>query len=295
MRELGWITAELSLRSSSSSFLRRNGKKISLYQACWLRGQRFMPLQYILGSQPFGPLDIKCAKRVLIPRWETEEWAFKLARLVQGHRDELRASNLVTAASSSSIGKPPPVTVTDLCTGTGCILLLLSCYLGELMRGYAVDIEPRALQLVYENIHRNRKVLTRSRFGPFPLPQIEALWDDILNPTSVPAADLITANPPYISRRGFKTQTERSVKRHEPHKALLGGQEFYRAILDYADAAEAKAVVCEVGDQSQIDFCQTLSSERGWSSTGFNDSADNPRGVAMWRDPNWSFLTLMSD
>lgn len=29
---------------------------------------RGVPLQYLLGSQPFGELDIKCGKGVLIPR-----------------------------------------------------------------------------------------------------------------------------------------------------------------------------------------------------------------------------------
>lgn len=323
-RELGWITAEMSLSSASSAFLKRNGKKISLYQACWLRGQRFMPLQYILGSQPFGPLDIKCVPRVLIPRWETEEWSFRLARLIQGYRDDLVAH------------QQKQLVVTDLCTGTGCILLLLACYLGEAMKGYGVDIEPRALRLVQENIQRNHKVLTRSRFRP--LPDIDTICMDILNPLvapesnttnstpnnpgdlqpksqnntntntaggapsktaipshNIPQADLITANPPYISQAGFRTQTERSVKLHEPHKALLGGQEFYRAILDYAHLAKAKAVVCEVGDLSQIEFCLQMATDRNWSSIGFYDSAGSPRGVAIWRDPSWDFLSLMAD
>jgi hypothetical protein len=33
------------------------------------RRSRPEPLQYILGSQPFGPLDIKCRPGVLIPRY----------------------------------------------------------------------------------------------------------------------------------------------------------------------------------------------------------------------------------
>jgi hypothetical protein len=35
------------------------------------RRSRAEPLQYILGSQPFGPLDIKCRPGVLIPRYST--------------------------------------------------------------------------------------------------------------------------------------------------------------------------------------------------------------------------------
>lgn len=33
------------------------------------RRARGEPLQYLLGSQPFGELDIKCGKGVLIPRY----------------------------------------------------------------------------------------------------------------------------------------------------------------------------------------------------------------------------------
>ncbi|TFY73655.1 hypothetical protein EWM64_g10357, partial [Hericium alpestre] len=35
------------------------------------------PLQYILGTQPFGPLHIRCRAPVLIPRPETEDWALR--------------------------------------------------------------------------------------------------------------------------------------------------------------------------------------------------------------------------
>ncbi|CDO70595.1 hypothetical protein BN946_scf184656.g10 [Trametes cinnabarina] len=38
------------------------------------RRVRHEPLQYILGSVPFGPLHIVCRPPVLIPRMETEDW-----------------------------------------------------------------------------------------------------------------------------------------------------------------------------------------------------------------------------
>jgi methylase of polypeptide subunit release factors len=62
-------------------------------------------------NQPFGHLKIHVRPGVFIPRWETEEWTLALAsrlrRLTPSRKD---------------------FTVVDLCTGSGCIPLLLKEY-----------------------------------------------------------------------------------------------------------------------------------------------------------------------
>lgn len=40
---------------------------LRVWQLCERRGSG-VPLQYVLGTQPFGPLEIKCRPGVLIPR-----------------------------------------------------------------------------------------------------------------------------------------------------------------------------------------------------------------------------------
>ncbi|KAF8894033.1 S-adenosyl-L-methionine-dependent methyltransferase, partial [Infundibulicybe gibba] len=65
------------------------------------------PLQYILGTQPFGPLNLLTRPPVLIPRPETEHWTHALADLI--------------SPSAQS-----PVTLLDLGTGSACIPLLLA-------------------------------------------------------------------------------------------------------------------------------------------------------------------------
>ena len=77
------------------------------------RRARGEPLQYVLGTQPFGELEILCQRGVLIPRPETETYTTTLAGLVR----ELRRD--ATAARTQKLR------ILDLCTGTGCISLLL--------------------------------------------------------------------------------------------------------------------------------------------------------------------------
>jgi methylase of polypeptide subunit release factors len=62
--ELRWIKQHIA-ETRGSSFGIPDDKR--LLRLCQQRG-RGVPLQYVLGSQPFGPLDIKCRPGVLIPR-----------------------------------------------------------------------------------------------------------------------------------------------------------------------------------------------------------------------------------
>ena len=76
------------------------------------RRSRGETLQYIIGNQPFGDLEILCRVGVLIPRPETETYTQNLASLLKQLQQagKWEQSNLK---------------VLDLCTGTGCIAFLL--------------------------------------------------------------------------------------------------------------------------------------------------------------------------
>ena len=67
IRELRWLDEHVKQedKSSKKSTIRQRQKLIQLCK----RRERGEPLQYILGSQPFGELSIKCCPGVLIPRW----------------------------------------------------------------------------------------------------------------------------------------------------------------------------------------------------------------------------------
>lgn len=63
--ELRWLQEHVNQLSPTKN---EEEKKLELWKLC-KRREKLEPLQYILGTQPFGDLEIKCTKGVLIPRY----------------------------------------------------------------------------------------------------------------------------------------------------------------------------------------------------------------------------------
>lgn len=218
------------------------------------------PLQYILGTQPFGDLEILCEKGVLIPRPETEAYTDRLAGLV------LDLSREETAPKGQELR------ILDLCTGTGCISLLLHSLLkppnferaaGKDASGNAlvntrleilgVDISNAALRLAKKNLQHNSgqgalhpsaeqdvsfaraDVLTNSPSDtladepgnelhkPDFGPAVASVWEVLQRDGINQKWDIIISNPPYISPSDYSPggTTTRSVRRWEPRLALV--------------------------------------------------------------------------
>ncbi|EJD35301.1 S-adenosyl-L-methionine-dependent methyltransferase [Auricularia subglabra TFB-10046 SS5] len=164
-----------------------------------------------LGTQPFGSLDLLVRAPVLIPRPETEDWTLRLADLLrsciqeQGY-DGARSFNVL-----------------DLCTGTGCIPLLLASTLPKgSVRALGVDINPQAVGLASENA----RLCALSDVATFE--ERDLFASDDFEP-----ADVLTANPPYIPGAEYAV-LPRSVLVFEDRGALLGddgaGLRFYPRI-----------------------------------------------------------------
>jgi release factor glutamine methyltransferase len=175
------------------------------------------PLQYIIGASrlliqarisattkgtvPFGHLELKVRQPTLIPRPETEEWTLRLAKTL------LHSKN-----------PPPSWNIIDLCTGSGCIPLLL-CSLLPRDRAYAVavDVSQEACDLATEN--------AALRFNTEPV-SFRVLRRDItdisfLEQFAPNSFHVLTCNPPYIPYKEFLA-LPRSVKDFEDPGALLG-------------------------------------------------------------------------
>lgn len=268
---------DLNHAGSELQWMKQELPRQKLRHACNLRSRGY-PLQYILGSQPFGHFDIKCVPEVLIPRWETEEWAMNLATLLQDR-------------------KISDITALDLGTGTGCISLALSSGLKD-SAIFGVDISDKALKVFEENIKRNKlfdlnnnklKTLKFDLLHGNGLELLECvkIQNSSLRPSKI---DLIVSNPPYIPKQSFMKETELSVKKYEPKLALLGNLEYYTAIINLASEVGVSAIVCEVGDQNQIDYSLKRGEDFGYTGVPINDSAGKPRLFAMWNDSSWSFL-----
>lgn len=185
------------------------------------------PLQYILGEWDFRSLTLKCDRRALIPRPETEG----LVSL---------ALDFLTKRHSRLPAEKPPVII-DVGTGTGAIALSIAKELPFKTAVIATDISPDAISLAKENAVKTG-LGDKVRFVA-----MDGL-DDFDDPGII---DLIVSNPPYISTAEM-AGLERRVADFEPRIALDGGPEgldFYDRYL--ADAlnllAPGGAVCFEIG------------------------------------------------
>ena len=199
------------------------------------------PLQYVLGEWDFRTLTLKCDRRALIPRPETEG-------LVSLVLEWLRGS-----------GRPGAPLVVDVGTGTGAIVLSLAKeYVGE-ATFLGTDVSEDAVALARENAER---CLLADRVG---FAVMDGL-DDFDEPQCV---DAIVSNPPYIESAVVDTLDPR-VRDFEPRLALDGGAtglDFYDRYL--ADALNllkvGGAVFFEIGDT------QGEAVRRMMESYGFGD------------------------
>ncbi len=163
------------------------------YQALVARRAQRIPLQHIIGSVQFGLARIAVGPGVFIPRPETEwlvDWALKAIADIRS-----------------------PVVV-DLCAGSGAIALAISAARPD-ARVIAVERSHQALAWARRNVvaHVDR--------GGTP---VELRGGDILDPRLLSdldaAADLVTANPPYVPDG---TVVEPEVVDHDPAEAVFGG------------------------------------------------------------------------
>ncbi|KAF1935863.1 S-adenosyl-L-methionine-dependent methyltransferase [Clathrospora elynae] len=222
------------------------------------------PLQYLLGTEYFGNLVIGCRPGVLIPRADTAASITHLVGLLR---------------NAQSI--PPELRILDLCTGTGCIPLLVQHELYSArkdvdLRVLGVDISSKALKLSNDNLQRLRKGRNYVDRGKVQFIKADVLIDPFtdqmegsmslkaaLNYKSQPPFwDILISNPPYISPSAYWKTTARSVRGFEPKLALVPpptakkndteqGDMFYPRLLEIARDVEAKVVLLEVADVEQ--------------------------------------------
>lgn len=200
-------------------------------------------------------------------------------------------SYLASLLSTYPDGSPRNVErleILDLCTGTGCIPLLLHALLDIAEFDLCgVDISPAAINLARANQRHNVRL---DKLEYWAEEQISFVQDDILEDSHKEWRDLewdiVISNPPYISPKGFDNTTSRSVKNYEPKIALVPscndarhvddvdmGDLFYPKVLDVAHKVGAKVLLMEVADVAQAVRVVKMVKENGlWS------------GVEIWRD-----------
>ncbi|PYH87398.1 S-adenosyl-L-methionine-dependent methyltransferase [Aspergillus ellipticus CBS 707.79] len=248
--ELRWLRE----RAVSIAHSKSTNRAATLLKSMCRARSRGVPLQYILSDQPFGELDILCKRGVLIPRADTETFTSHAASLIS--RDILK------------IGRPrdetptAPLRIIDLCTGTGCISLLLHALLAprvQQMSIVGVDISATAINLARRNLIHN---VQRGSLSDRAMTDITFRPENVLQDVSRSSVamesqqlNVVISNPPYISTESFTDgTTTRSVRIPEDI--------FYYHILSLSFNLKAGLVVLECGDRLQgrrvAALCNTL-------------------------------------
>ena len=217
------------------------------------RAQR-EPLAHITGLREFWSLPIHVTRDTLIPRPDSE--------------------TLVEAALDRVADRRAPLSVLDLGTGSGCLLLAL---LHELPTacGIGLDIDARALAVARENA-ATLGLAARARF----------VGDDWARGLKG-RFDLIVCNPPYVAE-GDLARLDPEVAAFEPHRALAGGPDgldCYRRIAPRLRSLLAKrgAAFLEVG-AGQAAAVTGMLGGHGLDVIGTrNDLAGIPRCVVALR------------
>lgn len=157
------------------------------------RAQR-IPLQHLVGTAAFGPVEVHVGPGVFIPRPETEallEWAMNQPL-------------------------PPSPVIVDLCTGSGALALALA---HTWPQAHVVAVEKSPDALVYAR---------RNCAGS----AVEVLEADVTVPSLLSdrtgTVDLLVSNPPYIPD-GADLDPE--VIDHDPAAALFGGPDGMAVIV----------------------------------------------------------------
>ena len=202
------------------------------YDEAIVRLKNNEPIQHILGYSEFYGRKLKCDRRALVPRPETEElvdW------IISMHNAQC--------------------TILDIGTGTGCIALSLAKEL-PLAKVTALDISIDALSLAHENAEM------------LEVGNVDFAEGDILNMDDEHCVArekyaVIVSNPPYV-RECEKAEMEANVLEYDPHAALFVSNEnpliFYRSIGEFGLSHLEKdgALYFEINQYLSQETCDLL-------------------------------------
>jgi len=198
-------------------------------QVLMARRAKREPLAYIVAEREFWSLSFKVSPATLVPRPDSE--------------------TVIETALANIPDRDTALTVLDLGTGSGCLLLSL---LHELpgATGVGVDRCREALKIARENANQ----LSLSERASF----VCADWSNGLSASF----DIILCNPPYISYEDLETLMP-EVLNYEPRHALSGGSdglESYRAVASLiSDMLHVNGkIIFEIGMSQAADVSKIL-------------------------------------
>lgn len=197
------------------------------------------PVAYITGTKDFYGLNFSVNEDVLVPRPETELMVDKAIEIANNAKQ---------------------ITIIDIGTGSGCIIIALAKNLKSIFKYYATDISAPALKIAVKNAEKNN-ILRRINFfqGNLLEPIIN---QNLISPNS---EIIITANLPYLTP--FQVDNSASIQ-NEPILALEAGGDglkYYRQLFKQIKKIKALKnitgyILCEI-DPSQNESISKLISD----------------------------------
>ena len=161
----------------------------NIFKEYLIRRSKNEPIAYIFGEKEFWSKSFNVNKHTLIPRPETELLVDELLKIFKGKK----------------------ISILDIGTGSGCIIVSLLSDLGQSI-GTGVDVSKSAILMAKKNA-KKYKLTNRIKF-------LTKSFENIFDKKF----DLIVSNPPYIERNAIKNLSE-DIKKYEPRMALDGGND----------------------------------------------------------------------
>lgn len=156
------------------------------------RANERVPAAYLTGEAWLGEFRFHVDERVIVPR----SFCFELLR--DGLSPWIQDADRVGHAL-------------DLCTGSGCLAILLAHYFPNAQVD-AIDLSNEALEVAQQNV---------AEYGLEDV--IRLIRSDVFNALGDETYDLILSNPPYVTEESMHELPEEYL--HEPSMALAGGSD----------------------------------------------------------------------
>ena len=210
-----------------------NPQELAAYREMVKQRASRLSVAHILGTRAFMGLDFHVSTDVLIPRPETE---------------------LLVETALEMTEKDKPISILDIGTGSGAILISLLYYLPQAV-GIGADVSAKALEIAREN---------GSALGVAE--RVQWLESDLFSHVAAQSFDWVISNPPYLTAADMQ-QLQPEV-RHDPALALFGGTDgldVYRRLAKESPMYVKKDgyMMVEIG-AGQTDDVITIFTQDGW-------------------------------
>ncbi len=253
-KDLNWTFLNLEKNISKKNFF--------LFNQLIKEKIKKKPTAYLVGFKEFWGLNFKVNKHTLIPRPETE---------------------LIISVAKKKYNTNSSISVLDLGTGSGCILLSI---LKEFPKAVGIGTDKKINSIKVAKFNSKKLSLNKESFFCIQDWNLSKSFKKLLTLNKKKFKknkfDLIVSNPPYISKSEINNLMK-EVK-YEPKIALNGGHkgiEAYKKIFFHIRSILSKngSIIFEIDPKRAMDIEKILQKEGFKKIVFFNDLSNKRRVV----------------